>query len=302
MTLLASILFFALTRTELIDRLTASPTILSDGLVKVIPDCPAEMRKEFQQPIGRFASDTMEFLFQGHAVQRRRFLEPGIVIYIGDETTNNVSVVSRVSNKTTKIYLPSPGYSDIDKLRLELVKGFALALEDLELDDEGAVKYYRFASPELRVADERADLEKWINAEAKLDNEEGLRLLRKVIEPGKASERDLKTFASRLYLYPKNFGAPFMGKYTSLSFADAIKFARKDPAVRLAAYQKAVEIIIYGGGKGEKLQAASEAYSKFLREFSAGQASRNKLIKLLSEANTLLHLAREEINEKDDNR
>lgn len=302
MTILASILFFALTRAEMIDRITASPTVLCDGLVKVVPDCPSDMRKEFQQPIGRFANDLMEFLYQGRAVQRKRFSEPGVIIYIGDERLSNTNVLTKVKENSTRIYLPAPGFSDLDKLRLELVKAFALALEGETLDDEGAVKYYRFADPVLRVADERESLEKWLNSEGDMDNEEGMKLMRKVVEPGKASSRDLKIFASRLYLYPNNFGTPFLGKYTSLSFVDAITKARTDPAVRLAAYRKATEVIVYGGGKGEKLQAAAEAYSKFLLTFAAGQTGKNQLIKMLSDANTLLHLAREEINEKDDNR
>lgn len=301
MTFLASILFFALTRAEMIDRLTASPTILCDGLIKVVPDCPGDMRKEFQHPIGRFANDTMEFLYQGRAVARKRFNAPGIIIYIGDERTNNTSVVTKIKEGATRIYLPAPGYADLDKFKLELIKGFAYAVENETLDEEGAIKYYRYADPELRVLDEREELEKWLKAEGTLDAEEGLKLLRKVMVPGKASARDLKTFASRLYLYPRNYGAPFLGKYTSLSFSDAIMYARKDPLVRLAAYQKSIEIVIYGGGKGEKLQAAAESYSKFLRAFASGETSRNQLIKLLSEANTLLHLAREEINEKNDN-
>ncbi len=302
MSILASIFLFALTRAEMIDRLSASPTVVADGLIKVVPDCPSDMRKEYQQPIGRFAADTMEFLYQGRAVQRKRFSEPGIIIYIGDERLSNANVVTMVKEGSTRIYLPSPGYADINKFKLELVKGFALALEEKTLDDEGAIKYYRFADPVLRVADERESLEKWLRAEGELDNEEGMKLLRKVVEPGKASPRDLKVFASRLYLYPMNYGTPFLGKYSSLSFADAITKARKDPAVRLAAYKKSIEVLVYGGGKGEKLQAASEAYSKFLSAFAAGEASRRELVKLLSEANTLLHLAREEIYEKDHNR
>lgn len=302
MTLLASILLFALTRAEMIDRLAATPTVVTDGLVKVVPDCPSDMRKEYQQPISRFANDTMEFLYQGRAVQRKRFSSPGIIIYIGDERLSNTNVVSMVKEGSTRIYLPAPGFADINKFKLELVKGFALALEETSLDDEGAIKYYRFADPILRVIDERESLEKWLEGDNEIDDEEGLKLLRKVVEPGKASVRDFKVFASRLYLYPMNYSAPFLGKYSSLSFADAIMKARTDPAVRLAAYKKSVEVIVYGGGKGEKLQAASEAYSKFLSAFAAGQTSRNQLVKLLSEANTLLHLAREEINEKDDNR
>lgn len=301
MTLFGYILLFALTRSEMIDRISATPTVVADGLVKVVPDCPSDMRKEYQQPISRFANDTIEFLYQGRAVQRKHFSAPGIIIYIGDERLNNTNVVSMVREGSMRIYLPAPGFSDIDKFKLELVKGFALALEEETLDDEGAIKYYRFADPVFRVVDERERLEKWLAGENG-DNEEGMKLLRKVVEPGKASPRDLRIFASRLYLYPNNYGTPFQGKYSSLSFAEAITKARTDPAVRLAAYKKSIEVLVYGGGKGEKLQAAAEAYSKFLSAFAAGQTPRNQLVKLLSEANTLLHLAREEINEKDDNR
>lgn len=294
MTILASILLFALSRAELIDRLSVRPVTQVDGLVKILSDCPQDMRREFQTPILRFASDTMDHLYNGLAEPRKRFETPGIVIYIGDGRTNNTEVVTKVDGSVTKLYLPAPGFTDINKLKIELTKAFALSVRGEVLDDGGAVKLYRRADPYLRVVDDRESIEKWMKGEEKLETEEGLNLMRRILEPGRASPRDVKTFASHLYLYPLYYSAPFAGRYHNVSFKEAIDLAKIDPAVRFAALEKSYVVMVYGGGKGDKLSEAAEAYSLFLRELAAGKLKRNGLIRLLGRAEIALHEAAEE--------
>ena len=296
MVLEASFLLLALTRAEIIERFKAPVITQADGLVQVFADCPEDMRREFQMPIGSFAAETVKTLYRGLGRKSERFAKPGIVIHVGDVRTNVTTVVARASTNdsriVSRIYVTSPAFADLYRLRLEVIKGFYRAVERRELSDEAAVVAYRQADPALRVADLRARLEDWLRGAGGVTNdEEGLRLMRKVIEPGKASRRDVLTFASRLYLYPPLNDQRFLGRYSSLSFQEALKFASKDPFVRLSARQKADEMPVFGGGRGEFLTAAADAYRLFLLAFAGGERSEEDLRSLLDDADVKLNVA-----------
>lgn len=293
---LAAVALLALTRAEIIERFKAPIITQSDGLVKVYANCPEDMRREFQTPVARFAADTVELLYRGLAKRPLRFKEPGIIIHLGDVRTNLTEVTAAVSTNdvrraVTRIRVRAPGYADLTRLRLEVIKGFYRSVEQKELTDEEAVAAYRRADPALRIADERARLEDWLGGNGTTNVEEGLRLMRKVFEPGKASRRDVLIFASRLYLYPPQLDAPFLGRYDCLSFRDALKVARGDAAVRLAAFAKAADLPIFGGGKGEELAAAEAAYRSFLLELAKGEKDADALADLLEDADAKLNLA-----------
>ena len=295
--LLAGLVLMALTRAEIIERFRSPVVTQADGLVKVYADCPEDMRREFQSPIARFAADTVQTLYQGLAKKPVRFGKPGIVISVGDVRTNLADVVTSVTTNdgrvVTRLKVKAPGYADLYRLRLEVIRGFYRAVEGRELSEDEAVAAYRQAVPELRVYDERQKLEDWLAGRGTTDDEEGLKLMRRIFEPGKASRRDVLIFASRLYLYPPQRDVRLAGKYESLSFREAAKFGRIDPLTRLVAYQKANDLPVLGGGRGEELSAAAMAYRQFLIDFAAGQKSEAELLNMLDDADTKLNVAME---------
>ena len=293
---LLSILLLALSRAEILERFKAPVITQMEGLVQVYADCPEDLRREYQMPIASFAAETAKTLYQGLGRKPERFRKPGILIHVGDVRTNVSDVVTRVatndSRVISRIYVKSPGYADVSRLRLELVKAFFRSVEGKELSDAAAVAAYRRGDPALRIADERQRLEDWLNGTGDLkDDEEGLKLLRKVIEPGKASRRDVLTFASRLFLYPPAADLRFLGRFDCLSFRDALRLARTNLFVRVVASAKANEVPVFGGGRGEDLSAAAEAYRVFLVELARGKKGEKELKALLDTADERLNVA-----------
>ena len=62
--LFVSILLLALTRAEVLERFKAAPITKVDGLVRVVADCPADMRREFQEPVASFVADVCRTLYR----------------------------------------------------------------------------------------------------------------------------------------------------------------------------------------------------------------------------------------------
>ena len=295
MPVLATVLLMALTRAEIIERFKAPVITQADGLVQVYADCPEDMRKEFQGPVARFAADTVRTLYQGLAKKPERFSKAGIIVHVGDVRTNLTEVTAQVvtndSRVVTRIRVKSPGYADLYRFRVEVIKAFYRSVEKRELSDDEAVAAYRHADPTLRVFDDRMKLEDWLAGRGTKDDEEGLRMMRKVFEPGKSSPRDILIFASRLYLYPPQYDLRFLGKFDRLSFSEAVRFGRIDPIVRLVAYQKALELPVLGGGRSPELTAAANAYQAFLLAFAKGETDEKELKALLDTADERLNVA-----------
>ena len=300
MGIFATILLLALTRAELIERFKADPITKVDGLVQAIGDCPADMRREYLAPVAANLADICNTLYRGERMKPVRFDLPAIVVHMGDVRTNVSTVAVKIlrrddGTRLTKMYIPSPGYADLEKLRLETIKAFYRAVKGEEIDDETAIKRLHAADPDLRAADKYMDLDKWLAGEpVKEDDEYYLKLTRSVIKPGYASESDVLRFASRLRLYPSVIDGHFCGRFWSCSFAEAVEYASIDPRLRLAAYSKAPLLIAYGGGHGESLLAAAEAYSKFLFNLAAYTKPKEELLKELEEADAKLNHAYEE--------
>ena len=298
MSALAAMLLLALSRAEMLERFRAPVVTQSEGLVRVFSDCPEDMRREYQMPVARFAADTVDNLYKGLSMRPLRFKRAGIAIYVGDVRTNDSSVVARAftndSGVVTRIYLRAPGFSDLGRLRVEVAKGFFRSVKGTEVSDADAIAAYRAGDPALRVEDERLRLEEWLaTGKGVADDEEGLKLLRKVIQPGVASRRDILTFAARLYFYPPQQDLRFAGKYDILSFADAIKLAPSVPALRTLARRKAMEVTAFGGGRGAELTTAATAYAIFLIELSKGEKGESELRTLLDISDALLNVAYE---------
>jgi hypothetical protein len=113
------------------------------------------------------------------------------------------------------------------------------------------------------------------------------RLSRAVLSPGRASEWDVQTFASRLRLYPAAFDRTIGAHGRSCSFAEAVDQAATNIYVRAAAAQKAREMPMCVIGRGEELMAAGEAYRKFLLAVARGEPPA-ELKSLLQQADALL--------------
>lgn len=282
----------ALTREEIVDRFTATPVVMVDGLVEVAGTCSAETRREYQLSVAGYAAEICRSLYAGDCETPRRFLRPGIVIHLGDTVTNVTNVVSRVHTRAdgtpyTKIYLPSPGFSDRSALTLAVAQAHYLAVKGERLDAAEAWHRLLASNPELRAAETCRRLGDWsqrgIYAEG-MDDEQYLTLARKVLLPGRLTEYERTTFASRLYLYPPCYDAPFCGRYTSIDLRTAVALRKKDPRIRFAAYVKARQVLIFGAGRGPGLQAAADAYANFLNELGRDKLEDGELLGLLATA------------------
>ena len=295
MIFLSTFLVMALTRAEILERFRAPVVTQADGLVKVYADCPDDMRRDYQGPIASFAAETVKTLYQGLAKKPVRFESPGIVIHIGDVRTNVTTVTSAVSTNqgrvVSRIRVVAPGYADLYRLRLEIVQAFFRSVENREVTEQEAVAAYRQGDPVLRVQDERMKLEDWLAGRGTKDDEEGLRMMRRVFEPGKSSPRDVLIFASRLYLYPPQYDLRFLSRFDRLSFREAVKLGRTDPFVRMVAYQKSFDLPVLGGGKSPELASAAYAYREFLLAFAKGETDEKGLLALLDTADEQLNVA-----------
>ena len=100
----------------------------ADGFVEIMAvDVPGD-GVGFRLPLLRFATQLIGELEHGYGLEMPRTGAAGLVIHALDGQTNDVrviaSVVRRDGRALTRIYLPSPGYSSIDLLQLEIVKAY----------------------------------------------------------------------------------------------------------------------------------------------------------------------------------
>lgn len=293
-----------LTRAEIIDRLKAPVYTKVDGLVKVYADCPPDMRREYQMPAASFAASVCRSLYSGLHERPRRFAQPGIVVHIGSSRTNDATVAAAPHTRADgsrfmRIDLPAPAYSDLDAFRLAVVRGFVLAVRDREIDESEALETLLGADPRARMEINYAEIRRWLRGEKiRGDDEDMLKLCRSVLDPGDAHPSDVLRFASRLYLYPATYDKPFAGRYHCCTFAQAVELSDDDPRVRFAALFKASQIMIFGGGRGEELAAAAEAYSRFLFALAAAKDSAADLLGMLEDADMKLNIAFEKARER----
>lgn len=300
MALLTTVLLLALSRAELIERFKSPVLTQAEGLVKVYANCAVDVRREFQAPIARFAGETVAALAGAERRRLTRFAQPGIVLHLGDVRTNCTDVIVRVATNEeqviTRLFLPSPAFTDLGVLRTEIVRAYYRTVVKREISSEAAREAYRQTDPGYRIADERRRLADWLDR-ADGSDVEGFRLLYRVFRPGRLSRIEARVFASRLRLYPRTFDRPFCGRFDALAFREAITCAKADPFVRLAALDKANELPVFGGGRGEGLQAAVAAYRTFLLELARGERSEDGMKELLESAETKLNIAYEAVDE-----
>ena len=336
------------------------------GFVKVVAaDVPGDPMG-FRLPILQFTTRNLRELEKAYKLEMPRRAEPGLVIYALDGRTNDMRVIVRASRRdavfVTRVWLPSPGFSDLDQLRFEVARAYLRAWIDRaaprgvtpgELPDwvvQGALRaadaqtahddarfvlnlwssarlpFFPALCSDLRVAKgpaaalpgyvvsyirerhvfkkmlerlasgaawdgawlaEQLTGEKEPSEQDRVSDERLARLSRAVLSPGRASEWDVQTFASRLRLYPAAFDRTIGAQGSSCSFAEAISQSATNEHVRAAAAQKAREMPLYVIGRGEELMAVGEAYRKFLLSLARGE-SPAELKAQLQEADALL--------------
>lgn len=296
MGVLATVLLLALSRAELIERFKSPVLTQAEGLVKVYANCAVDVRREYQAPVARFAGETVTALARAAQRPLVRVTRPSLVLHLGDVRTNRTDVLVRVATNgghvVTRLFLPNPAQTDLGALRTEIVRAYFRAAARRELSPAEAREAYRQTDPDYRLSGERQRLADWLDR-ADGDDDEGFRRLYRVSRPGRLSRIEARVFASRLWLYPRTFDRPFLGRFDALSFREAIACAKGDPFVRVAALDKANELPVFGGGRGEGLQATATAYRAFLLELARGAASEDALKDLLEAAETRLAVAYE---------
>ena len=336
------------------------------GFVKVVAaDVPGDPMG-FRLPILQFATRNLRELEKAYKLEMPRREAPGLVIYALDGKTNDTRVIARAARRdatfATRVWLPSPGFSDLDQLRFEIARAYLRAWIDRaaprgvtpgELPDwvvQGALRaadsqtahddvrfvlnlwssarlpYFPALCSDLRVAkgaaaalpgfvvgyvrerhlfkkmlERLASGASWDGAwlaeqltgekdpaeQDRASDERLARLSRAVLSPGRASEWDVQTFASRLRLYPAAFDRAIGAQGPSCSFAEAVDQAATNVYVRAAAAQKAREMPLYVIGRGEEMKAVGEAYRKFLLALARGEPPA-ELKAQLQEADALL--------------
>lgn len=294
MLLAVTILAAAISRADLIERFRAPSAIKCDGLVEVSGMCAADVRREFQLPVAANAAQTCRGLYEGLGIKPRKFAASGILVFLGDSSeTNSAVVASRAARpdgtRYTRITLPSPAHANLGAFRREVVRGFLFSVNGEEADDARVEEIMRLADPELRLDDEYEDLRAWRERgeyRRGRDDEEYLKLFRRVKSPGRARMDDVLAFSSRLMLYPQQYAVPFCGRYWACSFREAIDMAAVDPAVRYAAFVKSSELAVFGAGHGDEFTGMVNAYCDFLRALAAydGKGGKEALVSALDAA------------------
>lgn len=336
--------------------------VSTDGFIRVVAYDNPRDEVGFRRPILAFAGNLLDSLSNAFNVKREKVKEPGLVIYAMDGRTNDTRVIVKPEkrsdgSKVVKIYLPSPGYSDLDELRMGIAKSFIGAdmpdwlaqgvlrcrdsetiREDtrfmLELWSGGRLPFFPALCTDLRVGKGRAAalpgfVAGWIKERKILEklkaegwngkrlaemlteekdpvmqdracDERLARLARSVLEPGECGKWELDFFSSRLLLYSPYYDMKLVDGRAVCSFREAIDIGETNLLVRATALLKSREVPLYAIGRGDRLRAAADTYTRFLLGVAAGE-KKEDLLKLLNKADSKLEAAYEK-NGKDDNR
>ena len=139
--------------------------VSSDGFIRVVANDDPRDEIGYRRPILAFSGKTIDALAKAFDLKRERVTEPGLIIYAMDGRTNDTRVIVRPETRPSgarvvKIFLPSPGYSDLDDLRT----GIARAFLGVEIPDWVVQGVLRCEDDVIRREDERFVLELWSRA------------------------------------------------------------------------------------------------------------------------------------------
>jgi hypothetical protein len=128
-------------RARVAKKAAEMPRIASsaDGFVEVVAaDVPGDSMG-FRLPLLRFTTQLIGEVERAYGLEMPRADGAGLVIRALDGQTNDVRVISRRGRRdgrlVTRIYLPSPGFSSIEALRLEIVQAYLRAWADRSRPD-----------------------------------------------------------------------------------------------------------------------------------------------------------------------
>lgn len=136
----------------------------TDGFVEVLAaDVPGDTMG-FRLPLLRFTSQFVEELEHTYGLQMPRNGGRGLVLHALDGQTNDIRVISRVVQRDgrvlTRLWLPSPGYTNIEALRFEIAQAYFRAWIDrhrpadsTELADE-LPKWFTFGALNARTTED----------------------------------------------------------------------------------------------------------------------------------------------------
>ena len=138
--------------------------VSTDGFIRVVAYDNPRDEVGFRRPILAFAGNLLDSLSKAFDVKRVNVKEPGLVIYALGGRTNDTRVVVKPEtrssgSKVVKIYLPSPGDSDLDELRMGIAKSFVGA----DMPDWLAQGALRCLNGETYREDIRFVLDLWID-------------------------------------------------------------------------------------------------------------------------------------------
>lgn len=112
----------------------------ADGFVEIVAaDVPGDSMG-FRLPLLRFTTQLVGEIEHAYGLAMPRADGAGLVIHALDGQTNDVRVIARSGRRddgrlVTRIYLPSPGFSSIEALRLEIVQAYLRAWADRNRPD-----------------------------------------------------------------------------------------------------------------------------------------------------------------------
>ena len=149
----------------------------ASGFVKVVAaDVPGDPMG-FRLPILQFTTRNLRELEKAYNLEMPRRAEAGIIIHAQDGRTNDTRVIVRETRRdgalVTRVWLPSPGFSDLEQLRFEIARAYLHAWIDRtaprgvkpgELPDWMVQGALRAANTELAHDDIRFVLGLWSSA------------------------------------------------------------------------------------------------------------------------------------------
>ena len=136
----------------------------ADGFIEVLAaDVPGDSMG-FRLPLLRFTTQFVEELEHGYGLEMSRVEGRGLVIHALDGETNDVRVITRVVQRDghvlTRLWLPSPGYTNLEALRFEIAQAYFRAWIDrhrpegmTQVADE-LPKWLAFGALNARTADD----------------------------------------------------------------------------------------------------------------------------------------------------
>ena len=160
-----NILFFLAASSAFAEPAIAPKAAVStDGFIRVVAYDDVRDEVGFRLPILAIAGKVIDAVSATFELKRAKVKEPGLVIYAMEGRTNDTRVLlqpetRKNGSRVMKIFLPSPGYSNLEELRMGIVRSFV----GPSLPDWILQGILRCLDADVRRADQRFVLTLWSN-------------------------------------------------------------------------------------------------------------------------------------------